>query len=96
MKAGGGHNITMGQMVRQMMTKLEWYSTLFPRIPVPVEKQIHAHFKEWDAAHPQPQVEEEEWYDPRQKDGGGRHNDAGRDPGGFGEAARVSSSRRLV
>ena len=29
-------------MARQMLVKLEWYSTLFPRIPVPVQKMITA------------------------------------------------------
>lgn len=31
-KAGGGHKMTMGEVLRQWMVKLEWYSTLFPRI----------------------------------------------------------------
>lgn len=39
-KAGGGQTMTIGQMVRLFMTKLEWFSTLFPRIPVPIQKQI--------------------------------------------------------
>lgn len=39
-KAGGGHTITMGTMVRLFMVKLDWFSTLFPRIPVPIQKQI--------------------------------------------------------
>lgn len=39
-KAGGGHQITMGEMLRQWLVKLEWYSTLFPRIPVPVQKDL--------------------------------------------------------
>ncbi|KAK3588654.1 hypothetical protein CHS0354_033498 [Potamilus streckersoni] len=39
-KAGGGHVMIIGEMIRQWMTKLEWYSTLFPRIPVPVQKDI--------------------------------------------------------
>ena len=30
----------MGQVVYQYLTKLDWYSTLFPRIPVPIQKQI--------------------------------------------------------
>ena len=37
-KAGGGHNVTIGEMLRTWLTKLEWYSTLFPRIPVPIQK----------------------------------------------------------
>ena len=32
--------ITIGQMVYQFLTKLDWFSTLFPRIPVPIQKQI--------------------------------------------------------
>lgn len=32
----------MGQLVRNMLQNLDWYSTLFPRIPVPVQKQINA------------------------------------------------------
>ncbi|XP_055382341.1 pre-mRNA-splicing factor 38B [Condylostylus longicornis] len=39
-KAGGGQIMTIGQMVYQFLTKLDWYSTLFPRIPVPIQKQI--------------------------------------------------------
>ncbi|KAJ1170950.1 hypothetical protein NDU88_002821 [Pleurodeles waltl] len=39
-KAGGGCIMTIGVMLRSFLTKLEWFSTLFPRIPVPVQKQI--------------------------------------------------------
>ncbi|XP_039449293.1 pre-mRNA-splicing factor 38B [Culex pipiens pallens] len=39
-KAGGGQSITIGLMCRQFLTKLDWFSTLFPRIPVPIQKQI--------------------------------------------------------
>ncbi|KAB7507760.1 Pre-mRNA-splicing factor 38B [Armadillidium nasatum] len=39
-RAGGGQTCTIGQMVRHMLTKLEWHSTLFPRIPVPIQKDI--------------------------------------------------------
>uniref|UniRef100_A0A182WAW1 Pre-mRNA-splicing factor 38 n=1 Tax=Anopheles minimus TaxID=112268 RepID=A0A182WAW1_9DIPT len=39
-KAGGGQIMTIGQMIRQWLTKLDWFSTLFPRIPVPIQKQI--------------------------------------------------------
>ncbi|XP_037935198.1 pre-mRNA-splicing factor 38B-like isoform X1 [Teleopsis dalmanni] len=39
-KAGGGQMITIGQMVYQFLTKIDWFSTLFPRIPVPIQKQI--------------------------------------------------------
>lgn len=40
MKAGGGHVMTIGEIALHFLTKLEWYSTLFPRIPVPIQKQI--------------------------------------------------------
>lgn len=39
-KAGGGCMMTIGEMLRNFLTKLEWYSTLFPRIPVPIQKDI--------------------------------------------------------
>ena len=39
-KAGGGHVMTIGEISSHFLTKLEWYSTLFPRIPVPIQKQI--------------------------------------------------------
>ena len=41
-KAGGGCTMTIGQMVRSFLLKLEWYGTLFPRIPVPVQKDLEA------------------------------------------------------
>ncbi|XP_038209561.1 pre-mRNA-splicing factor 38B [Zerene cesonia] len=39
-RAGGGGTTTIGALVRQMLIKLDWFSTLFPRIPVPIQKQI--------------------------------------------------------
>ncbi|GAB6023366.1 PRP38 pre-mRNA processing factor 38 domain-containing protein B [Chamberlinius hualienensis] len=39
-KAGGGCRMTIGEMLRHFLSKLEWYSTLFPRIPVPIQKDI--------------------------------------------------------
>ncbi|XP_045483617.1 pre-mRNA-splicing factor 38B [Harmonia axyridis] len=39
-KAGGGQTMTIGTMLRQWLVKLEWFSTLFPRIPVPIQQKI--------------------------------------------------------
>ena len=36
-KAGGGKLMTMGEMVRAFMERLEWFDTRFPRIPVNVQ-----------------------------------------------------------
>ena len=36
-KAGGGKIMTMGEMVKAFMLKLEWFDTRFPRIPVNVQ-----------------------------------------------------------
>ncbi|XP_068605155.1 pre-mRNA-splicing factor 38B [Brachionichthys hirsutus] len=44
-KAGGGCVMTVGEMLRSFLTKLEWFSTLFPRIPVPVQKNIDQQMK---------------------------------------------------
>jgi len=45
-KAGGGNILCIGEMLRQFMQKLDWYFALFPRIPVPIQKQIEAKLKE--------------------------------------------------
>jgi len=39
-RAGGGQVITIGEMVRLFLTKLDWFSSLFPRIPVPIQMGI--------------------------------------------------------
>lgn len=46
-KAGGGQVLTIGHMIRQWLTKLDWFSTLFPRIPVPIQKQIDAKLEQY-------------------------------------------------
>ncbi|CAH2100394.1 unnamed protein product [Euphydryas editha] len=55
-RAGGGGSTTMGALVRQMLIKLDWFSTLFPRIPVPIQKQIEQklaeHNRQSNAAKP--------------------------------------------
>lgn len=37
--------MTIGEMIRSFLTKLEWFSTLFPRIPVPVQKNLDQYLK---------------------------------------------------
>ncbi|TGZ64523.1 hypothetical protein CRM22_006332 [Opisthorchis felineus] len=39
-KAGGGSMMTIGSMIQHWLTKLDWFGTLFPRIPVPVQKKL--------------------------------------------------------
>ncbi|KAI1724136.1 PRP38 family domain-containing protein [Ditylenchus destructor] len=45
-RSGGGDKMTMSQLVRMMLTKLDFYGTLFPRIPVPIQKEIELKFRE--------------------------------------------------
>ncbi|KAK2703809.1 pre-mRNA-splicing factor 38B-like [Artemia franciscana] len=45
-KAGGGQNITVGDMVKQFLSKLDWFDTLFPRIPVPIQMSVEKKLKE--------------------------------------------------
>ncbi|KAH7699494.1 PRP38 family protein [Aphelenchoides avenae] len=45
-RAGGGDKMPISQMLRQMLTKLDWFGTLFPRIPVPIQKQLETNFRE--------------------------------------------------
>ncbi|XP_062844103.1 pre-mRNA-splicing factor 38B isoform X2 [Trichomycterus rosablanca] len=59
-KAGGGCVMTIGEMLRSFMTKLEWFSTLFPRIPVPVQKAIDVQMKNRPRKPPQKEGKEEE------------------------------------
>jgi hypothetical protein len=44
-KAGGGMLMQIGQMLRQWLIKLEWFDTLFPRIPVPIQNEIMVAFR---------------------------------------------------
>lgn len=52
--------MTIGEMLRSFLTKLEWFSTLFPRIPVPVQKNIDQQMKARPRKMPQKDVQEEE------------------------------------
>lgn len=45
-KAGGGQTMKIGMMLRQWLVKLEWFSTLFPRIPVPIQQKINSQMQE--------------------------------------------------
>lgn len=45
-KAGGGQMMSIGVMLRQWLIKLEWFSTLFPRIPVPIQQKIQKYLAE--------------------------------------------------
>lgn len=45
-RSGGGDVMAMAQVVKMMLTKLDWYGTLFPRIPVPIQKEIEQKFRE--------------------------------------------------
>lgn len=47
-KAGGGDKMTIGEMLRSFLTQLDWYSSLFPRIPIPIQKEIEAKLNEYD------------------------------------------------
>lgn len=84
-RAGFGHGslaMTIGEMVRHLLTKLDWFSTLFPRIPVPIQKDIDNKLREYDEQNPtenkrkEPEVESEEKSNSkknRDEDDGHRH-----------------------
>lgn len=52
--------MTVGEMLRSFLTKLEWFSTLFPRIPVPVQKIIDQQMKARPRKVAQKETQEEE------------------------------------
>jgi len=76
--------MTIGEMCRLMLTRLEWFDTRFPRIAVNVEKQIRQYLEERAASNrqwqgmasnqPQSRREENKTEESREK---------GRDGGGF-------------
>jgi len=48
-KAGGGQMMAIGNILKSFLFKLEWFSTLFPRIPVPIQvgmstKHFHIYY----------------------------------------------------
>ena len=45
-KAGGGNSMTIGEMAENFLVNLDWYGTLFPRIPVPIQKDIETKLKQ--------------------------------------------------
>lgn len=45
-KAGGGQVMSIGEMLRAFLTKLEWFSSLFPRIPVPIQQKLEKKLNE--------------------------------------------------
>ncbi|GMR35128.1 hypothetical protein PMAYCL1PPCAC_22528 [Pristionchus mayeri] len=45
-RSGGGDELSFGQIAPEMLTKLDWYGTLFLRIPVPIQKDIDEKFCE--------------------------------------------------
>jgi pre-mRNA-splicing factor 38B len=83
--------MTIGEMVRQWMVKLEWYCTLFPRIPVPIQKDLMQKLKERPPQVPafeeEPQEEEVVQEEPRRP----RHIPD--EEVSFGEAERSAQHR---
>merc|ERR1719510_2189297 len=45
-KAGGGKEISIGEMLKLFLTKMEWFDTRFPRIPINVQKEISDYFEQ--------------------------------------------------
>ncbi|KAM7451090.1 PRP38 pre-mRNA processing factor38 domain-containing protein B [Porites harrisoni] len=60
-KAGGGCTMTIGQMVRSFLLKLEWYGTLFPRIPVPVQKDLEVKLRQKGLCDDHKRTAQEGW-----------------------------------
>nr|XP_022325990.1 pre-mRNA-splicing factor 38B-like isoform X1 [Crassostrea virginica]XP_022325991.1 pre-mRNA-splicing factor 38B-like isoform X1 [Crassostrea virginica] len=97
-KAGGGHKMTMGEVLRQWMVKLEWYSTLFPRIPVPIQKDLMQKLKEHPPQAPgfggEEEEQEEEQYQPEEREEPWRARHIPDEEVSFGEAERNLHQRR--
>ena len=57
--SGGGPKMTFGEMARNLLTKLDWFTTLFPRIPVAIQKDIQQKISDYDANY-QPEYSQDE------------------------------------
>ncbi|CAH1643742.1 unnamed protein product [Spodoptera littoralis] len=86
-RAGGGGSTTIGALVRQMLIKLDWFSTLFPRIPVPIQKQIEQklaeHNRQTSATKPAANY----------RGGGGNSSNGGNSAGSGGGTGAYNPSR---
>eukprot|EP00112_Aurelia_sp_Birch-Aquarium-sp1_P005260 Seg1597.5 transcript_id=Seg1597.5/GoldUCD/mRNA.D3Y31 product="Pre-mRNA-splicing factor 38B" protein_id=Seg1597.5/GoldUCD/D3Y31 len=96
-KAGGGCTMTIGQLIRSFILKLEWYGTLFPRIPVPVEKDIRARLTEINLCDDHKRKADEGWGEAEKHSKSTRDDRGGsrsKDERVFGEAERRSKIQR--
>ncbi|XP_078686236.1 uncharacterized protein LOC144918960 isoform X1 [Branchiostoma floridae x Branchiostoma belcheri] len=59
-KAGTGCVMTVGEMLRSFLGKIEWFSTLFPRIPVPIQKDLEGKLASRPLLRKRPALPEEE------------------------------------
>ncbi|KAL7672545.1 hypothetical protein ACOME3_007429 [Neoechinorhynchus agilis] len=41
-RAGGGEVMTIGNMLQRWLVRIDWFDTLFPRIPISIQKVINA------------------------------------------------------
>lgn len=62
-KAGGGSSMTIGDLVRCFLTKPDWFSTLFPRIPIPVQKDIEEKLHQYNSFNDGTSSSNEKSYD---------------------------------
>ncbi|KAG9508803.1 Pre-mRNA-splicing factor 38B [Fragariocoptes setiger] len=46
-----GDTTTIGKMCRRLLTKIEWYSTMFPRIPIQIQRSIDEKLENYDREH---------------------------------------------
>jgi len=88
-KAGDGCPMTIGQMVRSFLLKLDWYGTLFPRIPVPIHKEIEASLKEINLCD-----DRKVYADEKSNDQKVDSKDDKNDNNTFGEAERFARKQR--
>lgn len=89
-KAGTGCPMTIGQMVRSFILKLDWYGTLFPRIPVPIHKELEANLKAINLCDDRKIYANEGEEEEKEKDS--RRNDS--DNVSFGEAEKYAKRKR--
>jgi pre-mRNA-splicing factor 38B len=67
-RSGGGDLMTIGQLCRTFFQKLDWYGTLFPRIPVPIQKDIDQKLRDHGRSYQTERESNNSWKNDNEQD----------------------------
>uniref|UniRef100_A0A914Z4S6 Pre-mRNA-splicing factor 38 n=1 Tax=Panagrolaimus superbus TaxID=310955 RepID=A0A914Z4S6_9BILA len=67
-RSGGGDMMTIGQFSRTLFQKLDWYGTLFPRIPIPIQKDIDQKLRDYGRSYQNDREMNNTWTNDNERD----------------------------